>query len=167
MKRTLMIAAAVASLAFATAPSPANAADIGFSLRIGDRYRGSAIHFRSEPDYVVIPGTQIYYVDDLYGRDLYRYGGWWYLVDDGYWYRARSYQGPFYRVDYRRVPRTFAYVPYRYRRDWGSTNTYFRYRTRYSDDRYYRDRDYRYRDRDWRDRDRDGDVDWRDRQYNR
>ena len=129
MKRTLMIAAALASLALVTAPSASQAASVGFSVRIGDPYRGASLHFRSEPDYVVIPGTQVYYVDDYYDSDLYRYGGWYYLVDDGYWYRARSYRGPFIRIDYRSVPRQFVYVPTNYRRHWGSTSTYFRYRS--------------------------------------
>ena len=57
MKRTLMIAAALASLAFVSAPSSSQAASVGFSVRIGDPYRGAALHFRSEPDYVVVPGT--------------------------------------------------------------------------------------------------------------
>ena len=51
MKRTLMIAAALASLAFVSAPSSSQAASVGFSVRIGDPYRGAALHFRSEPDY--------------------------------------------------------------------------------------------------------------------
>lgn len=168
MKRTLMIAAALASLALATAPSPTQAAtSVGFSVRIGDPYRGAAIRFRSEPDYVVIPGTQVSYIDDYYDRDFYRYGGWYYMVDNGYWYRARSYRGPFIRIDYRSVPGQFTYVPTRYRRHWGSTNTYFRYRGS-DNDRYYQSRDYRYRDRYNRDRDygdryRDRDRNWNDR----
>lgn len=170
MKRTLMIAAALATLAFATAPGPAQAASVGFSVRIGDPYRGAALHFRSEPDYVVIPGTQVYYVDDYYDQDLYRYGSWWYMVDDGYWYRARSYRGPFIRIDYRSVPRQFTYVPTRYRRHWGSTSSYFQYRGRDYNDRYYQSRDYRYRDRynrDYGDRYRSRDRNWnrRDRSY--
>ena len=181
MKRTLMIAAALASLALVTAPSASQAASVGISVRIGDPYRGASLHFRSEPDYVVIPGTQVYYVDDYYDSDLYRYGGWYYLVDDGYWYRARSYRGPFIRIDYRSVPRQFVYVPTNYRRHWGSTNTYFRYRSgsnygdRYYQDRTYRDygdrynRDrygdrYRTRDRNW-DNNRDGSYRTRDRNW--
>ena len=175
MKRTLMIAAALASLAFVSAPSSSQAASVGISVRIGDPYRGAALRFRSEPDYVVVPGTQVYYVDDYYDRDLYRYGTWYYMVDDGYWYRARSYRGPFIRIDFRSVPRQFAYVPTNYRRHWGSSSTYFRYRggnygDRYNQgDRYYQgDRTYRTRDRynggyGDRYRNRDGNWDNRDR----
>ncbi|HEU4764404.1 MAG TPA: hypothetical protein VFT93_01995 [Candidatus Eisenbacteria bacterium] len=177
MKRTLMIAAALASLAFVSAPSSSQAASVGFSVRIGDPYRGAALHFRSEPDYVVVPGTQVYYVDDYYDRDLYRYGSWYYMVDDGYWYRARSYRGPFIRIDYRSVPRQFAYVPTHYRRHWGSTNTYFRYRggdygdrynqgdRYYQGDRSYQGRTYRTRDRYYGDQNRDRNWDNRDRAY--
>lgn len=178
MKRTLMIAAALASLAFVSAPSSSQAASVGISVRIGDPYRGAALRFRSEPDYVVVPGTQVYYVDDYYDRDLYRCGSWYYMVDDGYWYRARSYRGPFIRIDFRSVPRQFAYVPTSYRRHWGSSSTYFRYRGGDYGDRYYQgDRSYRtYRTRDhyygdrYRNRDRnwdnrDGTWDNRDRSY--
>lgn len=170
MKRTLMIAAALASLAFVSAPSSSQAASVGISVRIGDPYRGAALRFRSEPDYVVVPGTQVYYVDDYYDRDLYRCGSWYYMVDDGYWYRARSYRGPFIRIDFRSVPRQFAYVPTSYRRHWGSSSTYFRYRGGDYGDRYYQgDRSYRtYRTRDhyygdrYRNRDRDRNWDNRD-----
>jgi ABC-type sugar transport system substrate-binding protein len=65
MKRLLMMAAALASLAFATAPSPANAADIGLSIRIGDpypHYRGGYVQYQSSPDVVLIPRTSVYYV---------------------------------------------------------------------------------------------------------
>lgn len=168
MKRILLVAVALASMAFVTAPTPSQAASVGFSIRIGDRYRGAGLHFRSEPDYVVIPGTDVYYVDDLYDRDLYRYGGWWYLVDDGYWYRARSYDGPFFRIDYRSVPRYFSYVPTRYRRHWGQSSAYFRYRggNGYYGDRYYQSRDVRYRDRDrYYDYNRDRNWNDRDRSY--
>jgi hypothetical protein len=172
-----MIAAALASLAFVSAPSSSQAASVGFSVRIGDPYRGAALHFRSEPDYVVVPGTQVYYVDDYYDRDLYRYGSWYYMVDDGYWYRARSYRGPFIRIDYRSVPRQFAYVPTHYRRHWGSTSTYFRYRGSdygdrynqgdryYQGDRSYQGRTYRTRDRYYGDQNRDRNWDNRDRAY--
>ncbi|HYJ31925.1 MAG TPA: hypothetical protein VE326_01775 [Candidatus Binatia bacterium] len=174
MKRTLMIAAALASLAFVSAPSPSQAASVGISVRIGDPYRGAALHFRSEPDYVVVPGTQVYYMDDDYGRDFYRYGGWYYMVDEGYWYRARSYRGPFIRIDYRSVPRQFTYVPTRYRRHWGSSSTYFRYRGGDYGDRYYQGD--RYQGRTYRTRDRyngdngdryrrDGNWDNRDRNW--
>jgi hypothetical protein len=164
MKRTLMIAAALASLAFVSAPSPSQAASVGFSVRIGDPYRGASLRFRSEPDYVVVPGTQVYYVDDYYNQDLYRYGGWYYMVDDGYWYRARSYRGPFIRIDFRTVPRQFAYVPTNYRRHWGSSSSYFRYRggSNYGD-QYYQDRNYRDRyngDRSYGDRYRTRDRNW-------
>lgn len=166
MRRMLMVAAALASLAFAAAPSPTQAAtSVGFSLRIGDPYRGAAVRFRSEPDWVAVPRTHVYYVHDPYGRDVYRYGGWIYLVDDGYWYRARSYRGPFIMVDFRSVPREIRYVPASYRR-WDSRGYYGftrdRYHYRHNRD-WDRDRDVRYRRGDndrYRDRDNDG---YRDR----
>jgi hypothetical protein len=173
MKRILMTAAALASLAFAAAPSPAQAAtSVGISVQIGDPYRGASFRFSSEPDLVLIPSSRVYYVDnydDYYGCDMYRYGSWWYLVDDGYWYRSRNYRGPFYRIGYTYVPRVIYSVGPRYRRHWGGSFAYrsgrwnwhrgdsYGSRTSYSG-RTYRDRDgSTYRDRDrstYRDRDR-------------
>jgi hypothetical protein len=178
MKRLILAVAALASLAFATAPSPASAADVGLSIRIGDpypEYRGGYVQYRSEPDIVLVPRTRVYYVRN-YDRDLYRYGNMWYLVDDGYWYRSRSYRGPFIRVSLRTVPREIYSVPTRYRRSWG-TATYNTYGRDYNRDwRWEQDRDRRYGDRyrnrsrhtrdgNWdRDRDRDRDGNWdRDR----
>jgi hypothetical protein len=132
MKRILMTAAALASLAFAAAPSTTQAAtSVGVSIHIGDPYRGGSFHFRSAPAVVLVPNSRVYYVDDYdyydeygYGDfdgDMYSYGGWWYLVDDGYWYRARSYRGPFIHVSFSSVPRYVYSVPTRYRRNWGGS----------------------------------------------
>ena len=88
MKRSLYAFAAAAVLA-ATVTMPAQAAtDIRVS--IGDRYEGATLVFRSQPRVVVIPNTRVYYVQN-YDYDLYRYGDYWYYVDDGYWYRGSSW----------------------------------------------------------------------------
>ncbi len=165
MKRILMIAAALASLAFAVAPSTTQAAtSVGFSVRIGDPYRGTSIRFQSEPDLVLVPRSQVYYVRD-YDRDIYRYGGAWYFVEDGYWYRARSYRGPFYRVDFRFVPREVYMVPTGYRRHWGGSYGYYGGRqTWYRDSEY---RGYRMRDRYGNYRDRSNQDSYNRDPYNR
>ena len=175
MKRILMIVAALASVAFAVAPSPAQArTSVGISVNIGDPYRGASFRFQSAPDLVLIPATRVYYVDnydDYYGCDVYRYGSWWYLVDDGYWYRSRSYSGPFYAVDYDYVPQvffSFYNVPTRYHSHWGGS---FAYRS--GNWNWYRGRSYpaygtyyRYRDGGYRTyRDRVGYTSYRDRSY--
>lgn len=166
MKRILMIAAALASLAFIAAPSTTQAAtSVGVSVHIGDPYRGASFHFRSEPDVILIPSSRVYYVDDYdeydygYDGDLYRFGGMWYLIDDGYWYQARSYRGPFIHVSFRSVPRAVYSVPTRYRRSWGGS--YANYGGRWdwyrdSDRRSYstRNRSYQTRDRSYTTRDR-------------
>ncbi|HLQ67676.1 MAG TPA: hypothetical protein VK123_10655 [Candidatus Limnocylindrales bacterium] len=165
MKRILMIAAALASLAFAVAPSTTQAAtSVGFSVRIGDPYRGTSIRFQSEPDLVLVPRSHVYYVRD-YDRDIYRYGGAWYFVEDGYWYRARSYRGPFYRVDFRFVPREVYMVPTGYRRHWGGSYGYYGGRqTWYRDSEY---RGYRMRDRYGNYRDRSNQDSYNRDPYNR
>jgi hypothetical protein len=86
------------------------------SLRIGDRYSGPSISFSTEPDMVVVPGTNgLYYVQDS-DADLYRYGTTWYMNYNGDWYRSGSYNGPWVFVGYRSVPRDVYTVPTGYRR---------------------------------------------------
>jgi hypothetical protein len=119
MKRLLITAAALASLGLVGLPQLSSASTrVGVSINIGDPYRGGALHFRSEPDLILVPSTRVYYVDD-YDYDVYRYGGYWYFIDDGRWYRARSYRGPFVYVYTSSVPRAIVQVPPRYRRHWG------------------------------------------------
>ena len=119
MKRLLITAAAFASLGLVTLHAPSSAAtSVGVSINIGDPYRGAALHFRSEPDVVMVPETRVYYVRD-YGYDVYRYGSYWYFIDDGRWFRARTYRGPFLYVHTSTVPRAIVQVPVRYRRHWG------------------------------------------------
>jgi len=141
--------------------SPSNAfarTDVSIGLQIGDRYRGPEIYFRSAPRVVVVPNTQVYYVQD-YEYDMYRYGRFWYMNYDGAWYRSRHYRGPWVFVGYRSVPTQISYVPQRYRRHWRE----FRDDTRYGSSP--RGRGWGNRNRNWdpRDRNRDGRVDWRDR----
>lgn len=179
MKRSLYALAASVVLAVTVSAATAQAADVGFSIRIGDRYRGNSLYFRSEPQTYMIPETRVYYVRNR-DLDMYRYGSYWYYIEDGYWYRATSWRGPFYRVRMYSVPRPIMTIPVRYRRHWRQNNMaegYYRNgrywnwndheRDRYGRSRDYdrnndNDRDYNWRDRD---RDRDGDVDQNDRNY--
>jgi hypothetical protein len=74
-----------------------------------------SIVFRHEPPVVVVPQTDVYYVPEASGYDMYRYGSWWYVNRDGYWYRSRTYNGPFAVVEYNRLPRAIVGVPKHYR----------------------------------------------------
>jgi hypothetical protein len=143
MKRSLYAFAAAAVLA-ATITTTAQAAT-SIQVRIGDR-SGTSLTFRSQPRTVIVPGTNVYYVQNA-DYDIYRYGSYWYYVDDGYWYRAASWRGPFVQVRVSAVPRYVYSVPMRYRRHWRNVS--------YDNVNYYRSRDRNDRDRDWRDRDND------------
>ena len=146
MKRLLLTAFALASVAmFAAGPAKAGTS-VGIDIQVGDPYRGGSISFRSEPRVVLVPSTRVYYVDD-YDYDLYRYGRYWYFVEEGRWYRGRSYRGPFYYVHRTSVPRSVLVVPPRYRRNWDGPPRHANARG------YYKNRDRRYDDRG-RDHDR-------------
>ena len=69
--------------------------------------------FEHEPEVVVVPRTQVYYVPSQ-DYDLFRYRGVWYVDRGGYWYTARSYNGPFVSIGYTRVPRAVVVTPARY-----------------------------------------------------
>lgn len=168
MKRYLLMAAALVSAVMMSPAAPANAETrVGVSIQVGDPYRGPSIYFQSRPRTVLVPSTRVYYVED-YDADIYRYGSYWYFIEEGRWYRARSYNGPFYHVRRASVPRYVLNVPPRYRRNWSGpprhakAHGYRRNRGEYRDnDR--RDRDYDRRDRDYDRRDRDYDRDGRGR----
>ena len=118
MKRwTMGLAALLVASLFSAMPARA-ATSVGISIHVGDPYRGGSLTFVREPDVVVVPDTRVYYVRD-YDDDLYRYGSYWYYVEDGFWYRARSWRGPFINVSYMSVPHSVRVVPVRYRRHWG------------------------------------------------
>ena len=149
MKNRYLLAAC-AALVLLVAPGPkASAANVSFSLRIGDPYRGPSLAFATEPDIVVIPGTRVYYIDD-YDYDIYRYGSYWYYYYDGGWYRSVDYDGPFYFISYESVPYSIRYVPVRYRHHWryyrGPAYSYYRagryYRTNPGTYATYRNRAY-------------------------
>jgi hypothetical protein len=139
MRRLMIIAAFLTPLLLTGMPRPVQAADVGLSIRIGDRYRGDRLVFRERPRMVVVPGTRVYYIQAS-NRDGYRFGSYFYAFDDGRWYRATSYRGPWIYVRGRSVPRQIYMVPADYRRNW------------HGDYRYWRTRDY---DRDWDRRNRD------------
>lgn len=150
MKRYLLMAVALVSAVMMSPAAPASAETrVGVSIQVGDPYRGPSIYFESRPRTVLVPSTRVYYVDD-YDADLYRYGSYWYFVEEGRWYRARSYNGPFYHVRRASVPRYVLNVPPRYRRNWTGP-------PRHAQAHGYR----RNRDRDNDRRDRDRDWDWR------
>jgi hypothetical protein len=131
----ILLAAFLAPLLIQGAPNRAQAADVGVSVRLGDRYRGDQLRFRERPQMVVVPGTRVYYVDEP-NMNVYRYGRFYYANENGRWYRARSYRGPWLFVRGRAVPRAIFAVPADYRKGW------------HGDYGYWRDRDY---DRGWED----------------
>ena len=120
MKRIQMLVLVAASAALLGVSTPAKAAtSVGVTIHIGDPYRGASIHFESAPRMVLVPRTKVYYVrEDEFGSDVYRYGRYWYFVEEGRWYRATSYRGPFHYVRVASVPRAVSHVPVRYRRNW-------------------------------------------------
>ena len=118
MKRNFY-ALAVAAVLAATVSATAHAAtSVDVRVSVGDRYHGSTLAFRSEPDVVLVPSTKVYYTRDE-DCDLYRYGSYWYFVEDGFWYRSASWRGPFIHIRTTTVPRSVVYVPVKYRRHWG------------------------------------------------
>lgn len=86
-------------------------------VRVGDPYRGASLEFNEEPAVVLVPTTKVYYVRDR-ECDLYRYGRYWYFVENERWYRSRTWQGPFLHLNATSVPKSVRTVPLNYRRHW-------------------------------------------------
>jgi len=123
----MMLVAALLTLFAVGDWRPAQAADAGVSIRVGDRYRGTSLRFESRPTMTVIPRSRVYYMRDDQ-RDVYRYGRYYYGYDEGRWYRASSYRGPWVNVRGRTVPRQIYSVPSDYRRNWQGDYNYWRTR---------------------------------------
>jgi len=125
------------------AVAPAHADRITTTINVGDAYHGS-VTFRSAPDLMLIPNTDVYTIRTSTDYDLYRYDGWYYLVDNDAWYRARSWRGPFTYIRRTTVPQPVIAVPTTYRRTWtidtGSDRMDDRYTDRASDNDRYTDR---------------------------
>ena len=85
---------------------------VSVRIRVGDPYPGAALKFRGEPVLRAIPDTKVYVAP---GRNLYRYGRYWYFVEDGYWFRARSWTGPFIHIHSKSVPRPVRTLPAEHR----------------------------------------------------
>jgi hypothetical protein len=174
------VCAGVVLLLGAAQPAQART-NVSIGLHFGDRYDGPDPYWSDQPAVVLVPGTDVYYVQNS-DYDIYRYGRYWYYNADGGWYRSRSYRGPWIYVGYESVPRQVGYVPTRYRRHWSQFRD-DRYRYTYNR-RNHGWRDRNYQDRGWnrdrnrdqnrdrydqngqngdpRDRNNDGRVDWRD-----
>jgi len=141
MKRMLLMAVALVSVVTLAAGPVKATTSVGVNIQVGDPYRGASISFRSEPRVLLVPATKVYYVDD-YDCDLYRYGSFWYFVEEGRWYRARRYSGPFYYVRAGSVPRSVLHVPQRYRRNWNGPPAHAEARGHYKDRDYDRRHDH-------------------------
>ena len=87
-------------------------------------------NFTTEPQMVLVPGTDAYYARDFRNGDVYRANGKWYTFYNGYWYRSDSYGGPWSYTTVQTVPREVVNVPtgyYHYRHSEGistSNHTY-------------------------------------------
>jgi len=168
--RNLILSALSAGLLFAMgSATPASAATrVNVNLSLGEPPR---VYFARPPRTILIPDTQVYYVEDMddYGYDMFQCDGFWYIDDAGYWFRAPSYRGPFVSVSYAsvpsrviNVPSAYAHQPWRpgvWRSDsrrYGSYGGYYNrgyqggYQSRgyqRGDDRNWRDSDQRWQDR--------------------
>jgi len=82
------------------------------------RFWASGTTFEVQPQMALIPNTSVSYIRDDSDYDLYRCGGYWYLVDGGNWYRSATWRGPFSSIEMHDVPSDVLTVPYEYRRYW-------------------------------------------------
>ena len=112
----LVVAAALALLCWMP-PRVVAGSSADARVRVGDPYRGAMLDFHEEPAVTLVPSTKVYYARDR-ECDLYRYGRYWYYVENDRWYRARSWQGPYIHLNATSVPRSIRTVPLTYRRHW-------------------------------------------------
>lgn len=137
MKRALLLAAALATLAGFAWPARQAQASVSVGVSIGSGgHGGFSLSFASRPSVVLIPSSRVYYAPDL-DEDLYAYDDEWYYCDDGTWYIADSYDGPFFEIGFTSVPYEIRNVPFRYRRHWGGDSGYYGNSGYYDNSGYY------------------------------
>jgi hypothetical protein len=117
MKRFLVLA----SLCILGSPMMAVAHPASADVRINANLSSGRIYLDTEPNVVLVPGTQVYY--SPYGSyEVFRYRNRWFVNQNGMWYRASSYRGPFIEVPDDRVPRQVMSVPVEYRQQYRNQN---------------------------------------------
>jgi len=175
MRSLILSAIAGAALLGTTAIAPSQAA-VSADINIHLGRRAPAVYFVREPRVLLIPETEVYYVDDYddLGYDMYRCDDWWYINDGGYWYRSHYYRGPWVNISISTLPRRMLNVPIAYRHqpyrspywDRGYDSRYYSSR-RYDDGRRWSGQR-SYDSRSWsRSRDDNrGDVRWRNDRRN-
>lgn len=84
---------------------------VSWNVSIGNAPPPPVIEFRRDPRLIVVPGSTVYVLEEPCDYDVFRYGVFWYVLNDGYWYRARTYRGPFVVVSARYVPAAISNVP--------------------------------------------------------
>lgn len=115
MKKVIVVAAlCILGSSMLAGAHPASA-----DVRINANVSTGHFYLDSQPNVVLVPGTQVYYTP--YGSDeVYQYRNRWFVNRDGMWYRASSYRGPFIEVPDDRVPRQVISVPVDYRQQFRS-----------------------------------------------
>ncbi len=111
MKRTMIGMAVLLALAL-SASAPAHADTyFGFQVGIGNAPPPPRVAYTSPPRMERDARSQVQFLADDPGYDMFRYGSSYYICAQGYWYNSRNYRGPFYAIDVRRVPRQVFSVP--------------------------------------------------------
>jgi hypothetical protein len=116
-RRELWVVATLVALLSWVPSRGAAETNVDVRVRVGDPYRGASLDFNEEPAVVLVPATKVYYVRD-HECDLYRFGRYWYFVENERWYRSRTWQGPFLHLNATSVPKSVRTVPLNYRRHW-------------------------------------------------
>jgi hypothetical protein len=110
MKRHSFISALVILACSSCAPT--GTTYFGFRVDIRSAPPPPRVVVVDEPAVAVVPGTQVYVVEDpSVSYDMFRYGSSWYICSGGYWYQSSSYRGSYDVVDVRYVPEEILTVP--------------------------------------------------------
>ena len=101
----------LAALAIAVPASATVQTYFGFTIGVASAPPPPTVVYMAPPPVVLVPNTDVYVVENPYGYDSFRYGGYWYVCSHNYWYRASSYRGRYTVIDVRSVPHAIFNVP--------------------------------------------------------
>ena len=110
--RNFILSAMSAGLLFAS--TPATQADAAVRASINLNFgTPPQVYFARPPRPILIPDTQVYYVEGT-DYDMFQCDGMWYVDNGGYWFESPSYRGPFESVSFESVPQEIIAIPTAY-----------------------------------------------------
>jgi hypothetical protein len=110
-QRAFVVVLACAISGLVSFPEAAHADNV--SIGISTPSVNFGLNIGSKPPLVAVPGLPVYHAPAVQ-HNYFVYGGYYYLLNEGTWFYSSHYNGPWYSLVIRQVPRPVLAVPVAY-----------------------------------------------------